>query len=97
MLAYAPSRSCTQPQNVPVTRTRAGCTVATARSEPAGASGSQFFVVTALDAGLPPDYALVGRVTTGREVVNRIASVPTGENERPVSPIVIERAKLRRP
>ena len=77
--------------------TRYTVAMAQTQTEPAGASGSQFFVVTAPDAGLPPDYALVGRVTTGREVVNRIASVPTGENERPVSPIVIERAKLRRP
>jgi peptidyl-prolyl cis-trans isomerase B (cyclophilin B) len=76
--------------------TRYTVAMAKTQTEPAGASGSQFFVVTAPDAGLPPDYALVGRVTTGREVVNRIASVPTGENERPVSPIVIERAKLRR-
>ena len=29
--------------------------------EPPGRSGSQFFVVTAADAGLPPDYALLGR------------------------------------
>src|SRR5262249_2829852 len=34
-------------------------------AEPAGTSGSQFFVVTAEDAGLPPDYAIVGTVTDG--------------------------------
>src|SRR5262245_20479004 len=40
-------------------------TVAMAKrpDEPAGLAGSQFFVVTAGDAGLPPDYAIVGRVT----------------------------------
>ena len=41
-------------------------------AQPAGTSGSQFFVVTAPDAGLPPDYALLGRVTSGLAVVERI-------------------------
>ena len=34
-------------------------------AEPPGRSGSQFFVVTAADAGLPPEYALVGKVSEG--------------------------------
>src|SRR5262249_41701854 len=48
--------------------------VAMAKSpvEPPGRSGSQFFVVTAADAGLTPDYALLGRVTSGFDVVQRI-------------------------
>ena len=58
--------------------------------EPAGTSGSQFFVVTGEDAGLTPDYALVGRVTGGQEVVDRIAVVPVDANDRPVDPVVIE-------
>jgi peptidyl-prolyl cis-trans isomerase B (cyclophilin B) len=72
-------------------------TVAMAKSatEPAGASGSQFFIVTAADAELPPQYALVGTVSDGTDVVNRIASVRTDANERPVAPIVIEKATLR--
>ena len=37
--------------------------------EPPGRSGSQFFVVTAADAGLTPDYALLGRVASGFDVV----------------------------
>ena len=46
-------------------------------AEPAGASGSQFFVVTAEDAQLPPDYALLGKVTEGQDVVDGSASSPT--------------------
>ena len=38
------------------------------RGRSAGTAGSQFFVVTAADAGLPPDYALVGSVTGGKDV-----------------------------
>ncbi|MEY2534472.1 MAG: hypothetical protein QOF29_2382 [bacterium] len=72
-------------------------TVAMAKtsSEPAGASGSQFFIVTAEDAGLPPEYALVGRVSDGMDVVERIASAPTGADERPATPMVMLDATLR--
>jgi cyclophilin family peptidyl-prolyl cis-trans isomerase len=72
-------------------------TVAMAKTatEPAGTSGSQFFVVTAADAGLPAQYALVGRVTSGTDVVDRIAKVPTADNEQPIVPVVIERATLQ--
>ena len=34
-------------------------------TRPAGAAGSQFFVVTATDAQLPPDYAVLGGVVAG--------------------------------
>ena len=56
--------------------------------EPAGTSGSQFFVVTE-QADLPPDYALLGRVTKGMEVVERIAASETDNFERPEDPVVI--------
>jgi peptidyl-prolyl cis-trans isomerase B (cyclophilin B) len=71
-------------------------TVAMAKtaSEPAGTSGSQFFIVTAADAGLPPEYAIVGRVTSGRDVVDRIVKVPRSGNEQPIVPIVIRKATL---
>jgi peptidyl-prolyl cis-trans isomerase B (cyclophilin B) len=63
--------------------------------EPAGTSGSQFFIVTAEDAGLPADYALLGKVTKGGDVVTKIASVPTDSSEHPTAPVVIESAKIR--
>jgi peptidyl-prolyl cis-trans isomerase B (cyclophilin B) len=44
-------------------------------SEPAGTAGSQFFVVTGADAGLPADYAAVGKVTSGQDVVDRIGKL----------------------
>jgi cyclophilin family peptidyl-prolyl cis-trans isomerase len=72
-------------------------TVAMAKtaSEPAGTSGSQFFVVTAADAGLPPDYAIVGKVTGGKDVVDRIAKMPTTDSEQPIVPVVIQKATLK--
>jgi peptidyl-prolyl cis-trans isomerase B (cyclophilin B) len=72
-------------------------TVAMAKTaaEPSGTSGSQFFVVTADDAGLSPQYALVGKVTSGQDTVDRISSMPTADNEQPIVPIVIEKATLQ--
>jgi peptidyl-prolyl cis-trans isomerase B (cyclophilin B) len=64
--------------------------VAMAKSgiEPPGTSGSQFFVVTAEDAGLPPEYAVVGEVTEGLDVVERIGKLGDA-NEEPTQPVVI--------
>jgi cyclophilin family peptidyl-prolyl cis-trans isomerase len=74
--------------------------VAMAKSQvdPSGASGSQFFVVTAQDAGLPPQYALVGKVKSGMGTVNRIAAQPVdGPQGVPLSPVVIETAAVDPP
>ena len=68
--------------------------MAKAGNEPAGTSGSQFFVVTN-DSSLPPDYALLGRVKKGLDVVHAIDLVPAGPDERPISPVVIEKIDIR--
>jgi cyclophilin family peptidyl-prolyl cis-trans isomerase len=49
--------------------------MAKSSAEPPGTSGSQFFVVTSPDAGLPPEYALVGKVTEGLDVVETIGKL----------------------
>jgi peptidyl-prolyl cis-trans isomerase B (cyclophilin B) len=59
-------------------------------TERPGTSGSQFFVVTGEDAQLPPEYALLGRVTAGMEVVDRIGVVPVGPDDKPIEPVVIQ-------
>jgi peptidyl-prolyl cis-trans isomerase B (cyclophilin B) len=72
--------------------------VAMAKSpvEPPGRSGSQFFVVTEADAGLTPDYALLGHVTSGFDVVQRIEQLggppPSG---KPKAPVIIRRVTIR--
>ena len=75
--------------------------VAMAKSgtEPDGASGSQFFIVTAQDAQLPPQYALVGKVVQGLETVDTIGVLPlqAGSNPTdgpPAEPVVIQSATL---
>jgi cyclophilin family peptidyl-prolyl cis-trans isomerase len=62
-------------------------------AEAPGTSGSQFFVVTAPDAGLPPDYAVVGKVTEGLDVVERIGALG-GPDELPTQPVVVETMTL---
>jgi cyclophilin family peptidyl-prolyl cis-trans isomerase len=62
-------------------------------TEPAGTSGSQFFVVTAEDAGLPPEYAVLGKVVEGLDVVEKIGKLG-GPDERPTEPVTIETVKV---
>ncbi|MDX6663077.1 MAG: hypothetical protein QOG09_1179 [Solirubrobacterales bacterium] len=70
-------------------------TVAMARSpvEPPGRSGSQFFVVTAADAGLDPTYALLGKISSGLDAVKKIetAGSPSGQ---PTATVVISRVTV---
>ena len=64
--------------------------MAKSAAEAAGTSGSQFFVVTGNDAGLPPDYAIVGNVTDGMDTVERIDAlgIPGGDGP-PTKPVVV--------
>jgi len=78
-----------------LTYTRGTVAMAKTAAEPPGRSGSQFFVVTApADAGLPPDYALLGRVSAGFETIELIESL-VGPDGQPDAPAVIERVILR--
>jgi peptidyl-prolyl cis-trans isomerase B (cyclophilin B) len=69
--------------------------VAMAKTEidPAGTSGSQFFVVTAEETPLPPDYALLGRISKGQETIDKIAAVPVNGSQ-PIDPVVIRQVKV---
>jgi peptidyl-prolyl cis-trans isomerase B (cyclophilin B) len=69
--------------------------MAKTQSEPAGTSGSQFFVVTAKDARLPPDYAVLGKVTSGSNVVTRIGKLGDPASEQPTQTVEIEKATVR--
>jgi cyclophilin family peptidyl-prolyl cis-trans isomerase len=58
-----------------------------------GTAGSQFFVVTAPDAGLPPQYAIIGTVTKGLAVVDRIGKLGD-PSEQPTEVVEIEKATV---
>jgi peptidyl-prolyl cis-trans isomerase B (cyclophilin B) len=70
--------------------------VAMAKSptEPRGAAGSQFFIVTASNAGLQPDYAILGVVTRGLKVVERIGRLGNRVTEKPTRRIAVLRMTL---
>jgi cyclophilin family peptidyl-prolyl cis-trans isomerase len=70
--------------------------VAMAKSgnEPPGTAGSQFFVVTADNAGLQPEYAILGVVTKGLGVVERIGRLGDPVTERPTRKVVVLRMTL---
>jgi cyclophilin family peptidyl-prolyl cis-trans isomerase len=51
-------------------------------------NGSQFFVMHA-DYRLPPNYTVFGKLTAGEEVVDAIATAPTGAQDRPNDPVSI--------
>ncbi len=73
--------------------TRGVVAMAKSSAEPPGRSGSQFFVILAADAGLPPEYALVGKVSKGFDVVERIGKLGT-PLEKPKQTVLIERVTI---
>jgi cyclophilin family peptidyl-prolyl cis-trans isomerase len=79
------------------TYTRGTVAMAKGGTEPAGTAGSQFYIVTAPDAGLPPDYAVIGKVVSGQTVVKQIGKLgdpASGEAGTPVRPVVIKEATV---
>lgn len=73
--------------------TRGVVAMAKTGAEPPGTAGSQFYVVTGPDAGLPPDYAIVGKVVDGLDVTARIDALGVGDGP-PSQPVVIEEATV---
>jgi peptidyl-prolyl cis-trans isomerase B (cyclophilin B) len=68
--------------------------MAKTQQDPAGTAGSQFFVVTAANAQLPPIYALLGRVTSGLGVAEKIGRLGDPQTQQPTKRVVIQRATL---
>jgi peptidyl-prolyl cis-trans isomerase B (cyclophilin B) len=69
--------------------------MAKSSAEPPGRSASQFYVVLAADAGLPPEYALVGKVDEGLDVVEKIGKLGTPE-EKPKQTVLIEEISIEK-
>ena len=66
--------------------------ISMARSMMPNSAGSQFFICDTDDTFLDGQYAAFGKVVEGMEVVDAIASVKTGPNDRPLQRVVIEKA-----
>ncbi len=90
-----PGYSVDEPPPGNLAYTRGTVAMAKTEAEPIGRSGSQFFVVVGADAGLTPDFALVGEVSEGMDVVDAIAALaPDGGDGEPTEPVVIDKATL---
>ena len=70
-------------------------TVAMANAGP-NTNGSQFFIMHA-DYPLPPSYTKFGRVVEGQDVVDKIATAPTGPGDQPVKEVVMEKVTIEEP
>ena len=57
-------------------------------------NGSQFFIMH-VDYPLPYQYTIFGFVTEGLEVIDKIASVETGDGDRPINDVVIETIEVK--
>jgi peptidyl-prolyl cis-trans isomerase B (cyclophilin B) len=91
--AGGPGYKVTEKPPANLSYTKGIVAMAKSATEPPGTAGSQFFVVTAADAGLPPEYALVGKISSGMNVVERIGNLGTPE-EKPKQTVLIEKMTI---
>jgi peptidyl-prolyl cis-trans isomerase B (cyclophilin B) len=66
--------------------------ISMARAQDPDSAGSQFFICDKNDEFLDGNYAAFGHVVSGLDVVDKIAAVAKGANDRPLKPVVIEKA-----
>lgn len=69
-------------------------TVAMANSGP-NTNGSQFFIMHA-DTQLPHAYTIFGRVVSGMDVVDSIATTPRDANDRPLTDVVMKKVTVEK-
>ena len=74
-------------------------TVGLARTEAAHSGNAQFYVNLTDNEELDPTplrwgYAVFGKVTSGMDTIDKIRAVPTGRQDVPVTPILINSATL---
>ena len=69
--------------------------MAKTQNDPVGTSGSQFFIVSGPDAAdLPAEYAVLGKVVDGMEVVEKIEELGAAGQSEPSAWAYIERANI---
>lgn len=68
--------------------------ISMARSAMMDSAGSQFFIMHEDAPFLDGQYAAFGKVISGQDVVDEIATVQTGAQDRPIEPQVIKKITL---
>jgi len=91
--AGGPGYSTVDPPPQDALYTRGVVAMAKTPDEAPGTAGSQFFVVTGGDIGLPPEYAIAGEVTEGMETVLEIDDLGVGDGP-PATPVVMEKVTV---
>jgi peptidyl-prolyl cis-trans isomerase B (cyclophilin B) len=65
-----------------------------ARTNDPNSAGSQFFVMHANSPHLDNQYTAFGKVTSGQDVIDKIANAPKGSQDRPNNPTKIKKITI---
>lgn len=76
----------------PIKHTRG--VISMARAQHPDSAGSQFFIMHEDAPHLDGSYAAFGHVTSGIEVVDEIANVPTDYRDKPLTPVVMKKVEI---
>ena len=76
----------------PIKHTRG--VISMARAMDPNSAGSQFFIMVEKAPHLDGQYAAFGKVVAGMDVVDKIAAVCTDWNDKPRTPVVMEKVEI---